>query len=138
MGYPNINTIPARSPDEMYFTDDPFVIKYFVSGQCNALAWEIHKLKGWQLGLVSDEPAGQPDYLGHLFVVDPTAMIVDIRGRMHLPNFKEFWPMLPFIHLFESVESFELEMLLWENDIHYTKDGFAREWARYIVDILGN
>lgn len=124
--------------DEVWFTDDPYVIKYFTQGQCNALAWEIHKLTGWQLGLLSDEPAGNPDYAGHLFVVDPTAMIVDIRGRMHLNNFKSFWSYLPYIHLFETVESFELEMLLWENETHYTSDKLAREWAIYIVDILSS
>jgi hypothetical protein len=125
--------------DEVFFTADPYVIKYFTKGQCNALAWEIYKLTGWQLGMLSDIPVGtDPDYFGHLFVVDPTAMVVDIRGRMHLSNFKEFWPMLPFIHLFESAESYELEMMLWENDTHYTADTYAREWAEYIVDVLNN
>lgn len=122
--------------DEVFFTDDPYVIKYFVAGQCNALAWEIHKLTGWQLGLISDEPAGQPDYYGHLFTVDPTGMIVDIRGRMHLKNFKEFWPMFPYLHLFDSAESYELEMMLWVNDIHYTSDPLAKQWASYIVNLL--
>lgn len=124
--------------DEVWFTDDPYVIKYFTQGQCNALAWEIHKLTGWEIGLLSDEKVGQPDYAGHLFVIDPSGLIIDIRGRMHLANFKEFWPMLPYVHVFDSPESFELEMMLWENDIHYTADPEARLWASYIVDVLNS
>lgn len=124
--------------DEVWFTSDPHTIRYFTQGQCNALAWEIHKLTGWQLGLLSDEPAGNPDYAGHLFVLDNNGLAIDIRGRMHMKDFKEFWPMLPYVHIFESSEAFELEMMLWENDIHYTADEDAREWAFHIVDILSS
>ena len=124
---------------EVYFTDDRSVIRYFTQGQCNALAWEIHKLTGWQLGVLSDAPIDEdPNYLGHLFIVDPHAMIVDIRGRVHLDTFKSFWPSLTFIHLFESASAYEQEMMLWENDIHYTRDADAKYWAGYIVDILNS
>lgn len=122
--------------DEVWFTDDPHIIHYFTVGQCNALAWEIHKLTGWEIGLLSDDVISQPDYYGHLFIIDPTGLIIDIRGRMHMKNFRKFWPTLPYVHVFASTEAYELEMLLWENDIHYTSDPLAKEWARYIVDTL--
>lgn len=124
--------------DEVWFTDDPHTIRYFTQGQCNALAWEIYKLTGWQIGMLSDEPAGNPDYAGHLFVVDHNGFAVDIRGRMSMENFRDFWPTLWHVHMFEKIEDFELEMMLWENDIHYTMDADARDWAFYIVDILNN
>jgi len=135
-----VNPIMADWPvaEEVAFTSDSEVIKYFTQGQCNALAFELWKLTDWNLGLVSDEPAGNPDYSGHIFVIDQNAMVIDIRGRKTMDNFRKKWPFLPHFYLFRDIESFELEMMLWENDIHYTRDRYARRWAKYIVDILGS
>ena len=118
------------------FTSDRITIRYFTQGQCNALAYEIWKLTGWDLGLLSDLPVGDIDLMGHLFVVHPNGKIVDIRGRMGLLDFRRFWPSLPLMHIFPSIEDFRAEMEFWENTPQYDQDPDAARWAKYIVDTL--
>ncbi len=118
------------------FTDDQSVIEYFTEGQCNALAWELHKLTGWTLAIISDYPVGQEDYAGHAFVIDSDAYAIDIRGKQHLDDFWRHWRFLTHIYRFHTSKEYEKEMVLWHNKIHYTKDREAKMWARLIVDML--
>lgn len=128
----------SYAPDQIRFTKDEDVIEYFTQGQCNALAWEVHKLTGYSLGLYTDEPVGQPDYGGHAFVYTSDGLILDIRGIQTFDEFKEDWPWLSYVHRFMTAADYELEMVLWENRIHYTRDRRAKRWARLIVDMLDN
>lgn len=125
------------SPTES-FTDDAEILEYFSEGQCNALAWEIHKLTGWTLALVSDMPVGSPDYCGHAFVIDSDARAVDIKGRRLLSSLRKDWDFCLHLHRFMSLAEYEREMTLWDNVIHYTKDKKAKLWARHIVDTLAS
>jgi hypothetical protein len=118
------------------FTNDQSVIAYFTEGQCNALAYELHKLTGWSLAIISDAPVGQRDYGGHAFVFDSDAQVIDIRGRQPLDVFWKDWTFLPLIHRFHTRKEYEYEMQLWENNIPYTRDREAKQWARLIVDML--
>ena len=122
----------------MNFTDDRRVIRYFTQGQCNALAYEIYKLKEWTLAVVSDEPVGTDDYFGHVFIIDSDGFAIDINGRRPVDELRSEWPMMPLIHRFFDLAEFEHEMLCWENDTPYNKDPEAKLWARYIVDTLGS
>jgi hypothetical protein len=122
--------------DYVTFTDDADVIEYFTHGQCNALAWEIHKLTGWTIALVSDLPAGSEDYMGHAFVIDSDGFAIDIEGKRPLDEIREQWDFLPCIHRFFTLHEYEVEMVPWDNDIHYTKDKEAKLWAKLIVDML--
>jgi hypothetical protein len=119
------------------FTNDPEVIEYFTEGQCNALAYELHMLRGHTIAMVSDNPKGSDDYMGHLFVIDSEANAIDIEGCRPLEDLRESWDFLPRIYRFFTLADFELEMTLWDNKIHYTKDREAKKWARIIDDILG-
>jgi hypothetical protein len=118
------------------FTEDQDVIDYFTQGQCNALAWEIHKLTGFSLGLYTDAPVGQIDYSGHAFLYTSDGLILDIRGIQEFDVFKKDWYWLHTVHRFLRSEDYELEMALWENKIHYTRDKYAKKWAKYIVSLL--
>lgn len=127
------------------FDADQETVEYFIYGQCNALAWEIHKLTGWDLILVSDDLAGTPDYLGHIAVINDSDEVVDIEGVKDLDAFMLRWrdvvtPYRTFhlenFHRFRSRKEFQKEMLSWENDIPYNRDPFAKFWAGIIVDTI--
>lgn len=118
------------------FTEDQDVIDYFTQGQCNALAWEIHKLTDFSLGIYTDAPAGDPDYGGHAFVYTSDGLVLDIRGVQEFDVFSQDWPWLSYVHRFMKSSDYELEMTLWSNTIHYTKDKYAKQWAKYIVSLL--
>jgi hypothetical protein len=120
------------------FTGDQEVIEYFTEGQCNALAYEIFLLTNWNLAMVSDMPVGSADYMGHLFVVDSDAWAIDIEGHRPLEDLRQQWDFCPHITRFVTLADFQLEMVLWDNKIHYTKDREAKKWARIIVDMLGS
>lgn len=126
----------ATADEVMDFEADESAIEYFTHGQCGALAYEIHQLTGWSLGLISDQPVGSPDYMGHLFVFDSDGLVVDIKGRRTLDEVRDEWYFCPYVHRFFSLKEFEYEMLEWDMKIRYDKDKLARRWARYIADIL--
>ncbi len=114
------------------FTEDEDIIFYFVEGQCNALAWEIHKLTGFSLGIYTDSPLGS-DYSAHAYAYTSDGLILDIRGIQTFDKFKLDWPWLHLTHRFSSSKEFEKEMTTWNNVTHYTKDRRAKEWAKRIV-----
>ncbi len=118
------------------FTDDEEVLHYFLEGQCHALAYELHKLTGWSLVLLSSSPVGSPDYMGHMFVMDSDAYVIDIRGRRQLQEVQEEWYFCSHLHRFFSLKEFEEEMLGWDYLTRFDKDKEAKFWAREIVDIL--
>lgn len=120
----------------MSFTDDQDIIEYFTEGQCHALAYELHKLRGWSLVMVSDQPAGSPDYLGHIFVVDSDAMAIDIKGRRTLEELQEEWHFAKYTHRFFSLKDFEYEMQEWDCNPSFDRDPKAKVWARKISDML--
>lgn len=119
------------------FTEEREVIEYFTEGQCNALAYELHLLRGYTIAMVSDNPKGSADYMGHLFLINSDADAIDIEGVRPLEEFRDAWDFLPRIHRFFNLAEFEFEMILWDNDIHYTKDKEAKKWAKIIDDMLG-
>lgn len=126
----------ATTDEVIDFGADEETIAYFTQSQCHALAYEIHKLQGWTIGLISDQPAGSPDYMGHLFVFDSDAMVIDIKGRRSLDDLKDEWYFCPHIHRFFSLAEFKSEMRDWDMHPRYDRDKHAKEWAKYIVDIL--
>ena len=68
--------------------------------------------------------------------MDSDAYAIDIRGRQTLNNFWKDWTFFKYIHRFHTLHDYEIEMKLWENKIHYTKDKEAKLWAKLIVDML--
>jgi hypothetical protein len=124
--------------DKKSITDDEDVIMYFTQGQCHALAWELHKLKGWMPGIISDDYFGTPDYMGHAFVVNDKGMAVDITGEQTIEDFRADWPYLHHMHICRSTAEYKKEMLMWVSDTKYNKDPEAKLWAQYIVDKLGS
>lgn len=122
------------------FTDDIEVIKYFTLKQCNALAWELYKLrqdKKYQLAMLSDDKAGSKDYMGHVFVIDANQDVaIDINGVVTLDEMFEAWPRLGYFHVFRSPAAFRKEMQDWINTPHYARDPEAKYWAKFIDDIL--
>jgi hypothetical protein len=121
--------------EEVEFVQDQDIIDYFTLGKCNALAWEIHKLTGWSLAIVSDLPIKNGDYGGHAFVFDSDAMAVDIMGRRHLDKLLDYWNFCPYITRFHTTKDYEKEMRInWDGD--YTKDRKAKYWAKIIVEML--
>lgn len=109
---------------------------YFTEGQCHALAYEVHKLTGWTIAMLSDLPVGSPDYMGHIFNIDSDGMAIDIKGRRSLETLKEEWYFCQHVHRFFAVKDFEYEMLDWDMHPKFDKDKHAKEWAKYIVDII--
>lgn len=124
------------SDEIIEFTDDEDVIHYFTRGQCPALAFELHKLTDWSIVMVSDRPAGSPDYFAHVFVMDSNAMAIDIKGRRTFEDLKEEWYFCDYTHRFFSLKEFEYEMLDWDLATRFDRDKKAKYWAKYIVDIL--
>lgn len=124
--------------DAMTFTDDPSIIKYFTNGQCNALAWELHKLTYWNLGIFGDYYISDDgDYdLAHAVVVDPYGNIVDITGRNDFDTIAKKWHFLPHFKEFTDPGDYRKHMQVWENDVPYNRDYKARKWARKIVNML--
>lgn len=121
----------------MIFTQDQDVIDDFTLGNCNALAWEIHKLTNWSLVIASTEPIKSGNYGGHAFVMDSDAMAVDIMGRRELDKLLDYWYFCPYLHRFHTRQDYEKEMRLhWDNHIHYTRNRRAKQWAKIIVDAL--
>jgi hypothetical protein len=114
------------------FTDDEEIINYFSEGQCGALAYELHKLTGWTLAMVSSSPAGSPDYTGHLFVMDSEGMVIDIKGRRTLEAVQDEWYMCGYVHRFFTLKEFEYELIEWEMSPRFDRDSKARQWARHI------
>jgi hypothetical protein len=130
------NVLSFAVEDSFLFTADEDIIQYFTEGQCNALAFQLHKLTGWTLALLSDEPVGSEDYMGHVFVIDSYGYAIDIEGRRPLQELLDRWDYCPLLYRFFNLQEFELEMALWDNKIHYTRDREAKWWAKYIVDML--
>lgn len=120
--------------DVVDFGADASTIDYFTNGFCNALAWEIHRLKGYSLAMVSDLPAGSDDYFAHVFVVDSEAYAIDITGRIPVAEMRANWSGLPYYTTFFSDAEFNREMILWYNQ--YNRNKKAKYWAKLIVDIL--
>jgi hypothetical protein len=124
------------SLDEMTFTDDEDAIDYFTTGACQSLAYEIHKLTGWTLAMLSSSPAGSPDYYAHVFVIDSEGMVIDIAGRRKLEDVRNEWPICSYLHRFWDLKEFEYEMHGWELTIRFDRNKRAKVWARTIVDLL--
>lgn len=118
------------------FTDDEDVISYFVNGQCHALAYELHKITGWTLALISDQPVGSPDYMGHIFNIDSDGMAIDIKGRREIEELKDEWHFCKHLHRFWDLKEFEYEMLEWDMRPRFDKDKEAKKWAKIIIDML--
>jgi hypothetical protein len=120
----------------MEFTDDEDVITYFTEGQCPALAYEIHKLTGWTIAMVSDYPAGSPWYMGHVFVIDSDGMAIDIKGKRSIEDVQNEWYFCGHLHRFWDMKEFEYEMLEWDLKPKFDRDKKAKLWAKEIVDLL--
>ena len=118
---------------EVTFTDDEEVISYFSEGQCGALAWELHKLTGWTLAMISSSPVGSPNYTGHVFVMDSEGMVIDIKGRRHLEEVQDEWYMCGYTHRFFTAKEFEYELNGWEMSPRFDRDREAKQWARRIM-----
>jgi hypothetical protein len=121
---------------ETIFTDDEDIQSYFTEGQCPALAYELHKLTGWTLAMISSQPVGSPDYMAHVFVMDSDGMVIDIKGRRTLEDVKDEWYFCSYVHRFFTLKEFEYEMIGWELAVRHHKDPQAKYWARLIVEML--
>lgn len=119
------------------FTESNYTVKYFTQGQCHALAWEVHKLTKWDLAIISDGLVGSPDYAGHAFIINKAGMAVDIRGVQTVEDFRKDWPTLEYFYRFRSPKEYKKEMELWEGAIAFNKDAYAKQWAKYIVELVG-
>jgi hypothetical protein len=124
------------SDEIVSFTDDKDVQSYFLEGQCPALAYEIHKLTGLTIAMLSDEPVGSPDYLAHVFIMDSNGLVIDIKGRRTLQDVRNEWYFCKYLHRFWNLKDFEYEMLDWDLTTRFDKDLKAKKWAKIIVDIL--
>ena len=120
----------------MDFEADQDDISYFTQGACPNLAYEIHKLTGWTLAMVSSQPAGSPDYLAHVFIIDSEGMAIDIKGRRLVSEIQDEWWFAAYLHRFWSTMEFEDEMIPWYLNPVLGRDRRAKQWARKIVDIL--
>ena len=121
---------------EMTFTDNEEIISYFWEGQCPALAWELHKLTDWTIGMLSSSPVGSPDYSAHVFVFDSDGLAIDIKGRRSLETLKDEWYFASHLHRFWDDKEFEYEMLEWDMSPRFDRDKQAKLWAKNIVDLL--
>jgi len=117
------------------FTEDEEIIQYFTRGQCNALAYELNRLKGYSLGICSSSAGGEDDFGAHAFCYTSDGLVIDIRGVQHFADFRMDWLYFPFVTRY-TLSDYHKEMRFWKNDTHYTQDRFARKWAKIIVDIL--
>lgn len=124
------------SDQALSFEADEDDVEYFTHGACPNLAYEIHKLTGWTLAMVSSSPVGSPDYLGHVFVIDSEGMAIDITGRQPITDIQTNWWFAHFLHRFWDLKEFEHEMRDWELTTRLGRNPRAKEWARKIVDIL--
>ncbi len=123
------------SDEEVTFTEDTDTIEYFTLGECNSLAWEIHKLTGWSLAIVSDLPIKNNDYGGHAFVFDSEGMAIDIMGRRSLSKLQDYWNFCPYLQRFHTAKDYQKEMAKsWDNN--YSRNRRAKQWAKIIVDVL--
>lgn len=128
---------PADISERVEFTQDEDIIAYFTEGQCGALAYELHKLTGWTLALVSDSPVGSDDYCGHVFVINSDGQAVDIKGVRPIEEVRQEWYFCSYLHRFYSTGEFEFELDAWECSPAYNKDPEAKLWARTILNSLG-
>ncbi len=133
---PTTSFIWDTSP--LYFDFEEDVQEYFLSGQCPALAYELHKLTGWSIGMLSNYPVGSPDYLAHIFVFDSEGNAIDIKGRRSLNEIQDEWSFCGYTHRFWDLKEFEYEMLGWFLDTKFDKDSKAKQYAKKIVDIIYN
>jgi hypothetical protein len=122
--------------ESIVFTDDEDVIAYFTEGACPSLAYEIHKLTGWTIAMVSDCPAGSPDYMAHVFIINSDGMAIDIKGLRTIDEVKAEWHFCNHLHRFWSLKEFEYEMLDWDLSPKFDKDLKAKLWAYAIVKEL--
>jgi hypothetical protein len=120
----------------VYFDADEETERYFTEGQCMALAYELHQLTGWTLALISDQPVGSEDYMGHVFVIDSDGNAIDIKGKREISDIQDDWYFCGHLHRFFSLKEFEYEMLDWDMLVRFDKDKNAKMWAKYIVDML--
>jgi hypothetical protein len=120
------------------FTTDLDIIHYFSQSQCYALAYELHKLTGWSLVLISSEPAGSPDYSGHVFVVDSDGFAIDIKGKRTIEEVRSEWYFCTYTHRFFTLKEYIKEIQGWSSFVAYNKDREAKKWAKHIVKILQN
>lgn len=116
------------------FTDDPEVIEYFTVGQCGALAYELHKLTGWTLVLLSTLPVGDRGLTGHVFVIDSDGMAIDIKGKRTIDEIKEDWDFCHYLHRFWDLKDFKKEMDGWYFSPRYDRDKEAKYWAKFILE----
>lgn len=119
-----------------YFDFPEDVQEYFLLGQCPALAFEIYKLTDWTIAMLSSQPVGSPDYMGHVFIIDSDAMAIDIKGRRTLDEVKDEWYFAGYLHRFFTLKEFEYEMIEWDTAVRFDRDTKAKLWAKRIVDIL--
>lgn len=120
----------------VFFDVDSDIVSYFTEGQCMALGYELHLLTEWSIVMVSDAPAGSPDYLGHVFVVDSEGMAIDIKGRRPLAELQQDWWFCKYITRFLTLEDFRKEMSEWDCQPPYYADPLAKEWAQKILEFL--
>lgn len=123
---------------EMSFTDDEEVITYFTEGACNALAWELHKLTGWSLAILSDRPIKDGNYGGHAFIINSEGLAIDIKGVRTLEDIRDDWYFCGYLTRFFTADDYAKEMSKhWDSHgPHYTKDREAKLWAKKILDML--
>lgn len=122
--------------DPLIFDIPEDVQNYFLEGQCPALAWELHKLTNWTIAMLSSNPVGSPDYLGHIFVIDSEGMAIDIKGRRALEVVKDDWYFAGHLYRFWNIKEFEYEMQGWYMTTRFDRDKKAKMWASHIVNLL--
>jgi hypothetical protein len=123
------------SDEAIDFDADEDDISYFTLGACPNLAYQIHKLTGWTLAMASSSPAGSPDYMGHVFVIDSDGMAIDIEGKRSLNKLLAVWG-FAYLHRFWDLKEFEYEMQEWDLPTRLDRNPRAKEWAKKIVETL--
>lgn len=126
----------VAEPKSQFFDFDGDIVSYFTEGQCMALGYELHLLTDWSIVMVSDAPAGSPDYLGHVFVVDSDGLAIDIKGRRPLEDLKRDWFFCSYVTRFLTLDDFRYEMAEWDCNPPYHSDPIAKHWAQLILNLL--
>ena len=124
------------SDEDIVFDFPEEIEDRFTTGQCPALAYEIHLLTGWTIAMISDKPAGSPDYMAHVFIIDSDGKAIDVKGRRNIEEVKNDWYFCVHLHRFWGLKEFEYEMLDWDLKVRFNKDPVAKEYAKIIVGML--
>lgn len=121
---------------DMLFDFDEDIVKRFTNELCPNLAYELHKLTGWTIAMVSSSPKGSIDYMAHVFVINSDGNAVDIVGLRSIEDLKDEWYFAYYFHRFWDLKEFEREMIGWDLSVRFDKDRVAKQYAKQIVELL--